>query len=77
MINKMENDSFFVSIDEKEIDSDYSEEIEFKVNRRDLHLFRPPTVQVSFEVAEFVTSSREVPLTKVDFPENSNAYIRD
>lgn len=77
MINQIESDSFFVKIDETDIDANFNDEIEFSIERQDLHVFRPAAVQVSFEVAEFITSTREVPVTKLDFPENTNAYIRD
>ncbi|MEN8250430.1 MAG: hypothetical protein ABFS32_15960 [Bacteroidota bacterium] len=77
MINQVKSDSFIVSIDKENIDDNYSEEIDFEIKRPDLHEFRPQAVQISFEVAEFVESSREVILTKIDFPENTNAYIRD
>lgn len=77
LINQIKSDSFIVSIKETEIDNDYNEELDFEIERPDLHVFRPSSMQVSFEVAEFVESTRDVMLTMVDFPENSNTYLAD
>ena len=77
MLNNIKSDSFLVTIKEQQINNDFSEQIEFEIERPELFLFRPRSAQVSFTVAEFVESERELVLEKINFPNNNNIFIVD
>jgi hypothetical protein len=77
MLNAIPSDSFLIYIKEQSINGNYSEEIDFEINRPELFLFRPRSSQVSFNVEEFVQAERQVTLEKIDFPEDSKITIID
>jgi len=77
MLNNIKSDSFLISIKEQQINNDFSEQIEFEIDRPELFLFRPRSAHVSFTVAEFVESERELVLEKINFPNNNDIFIVD
>jgi len=77
MLNNIKSDSFFITIKEQQISNDFSEQIEFEIERPELFLFRPRSTHVSFTVAEFIESERQLLLEQVNFPINNKIFIID
>lgn len=71
------SDSFLISVNENPINGNYNEDIQFEIDRPELFRFNPRSLNVSFEVAEFVSSERVVNLEQVDFPEDSPVSLED
>ncbi len=69
------SDSLIVRIPQKNIDENYNEDIPIEVRNNSLINRDPPTINVSFGVEEFVSSSLTVPITAVDFPEDSSVFL--
>lgn len=76
-LNQNPSDSFLITIPNQDIRSNYSDEIEFEMNRPELFLLNPNAVNVSFQVAEFVTAEREVVIEQMYFPEKGGAQLAD
>ena len=70
-------DSYLVSVNEEQIKSNYDEDIRFRFERPELFRFNPPTVNVSFEVAEFIDAERVVNIDRIEFPENGKVVVQD
>ena len=77
MVNSNPSDSFLISIKELQLNDNFSEELNFEIERSELFRFNPRSVNVSFDVAEFITAERIVTLERVDFPEDSTVYLSD
>lgn len=77
MLQAIPSDSFLVEIRADQIDEDFNEEVVFTIDRQDLFSFRPAAMQVSFSVAEFVADQITVPVTMVDFPDDSKFFLAD
>lgn len=77
LLNANPSDSFLISINESQINGNYSEEIEFAMDRPELFRFNPRSLNVSFDVAEFVSSQRVVNLEQIDFPEDGRVSLGD
>jgi hypothetical protein len=66
-----------LNIKEQNINSDFSEEIDFEIERSELFLFRPKSAEVSFNVKEFMLAERQIILEQVDFPEDGKIDLVD
>ena len=71
------SDSFLISINEDQINGNYNEDIRFTLERPELFRFNPPSLNVNFEVAEFILTERTVVIDRIDFPEDSSRYLQD
>ena len=71
------SDSFLIQIPETNINRNYDEEIDFSFKRSELFLFKPGSIEVAFDVAEFVTSEREISVQKINFPERRDFILMD
>jgi len=77
ILNAIPSDSFVLNISEQKINSDFSEIIDFEIERPELFLFRPRSSQVSFSVKEFTQGERQVVLERIDFPEDGKITLID
>ena len=71
------SDSFLISINEERINNNYNEDIRFRLDRPELYRFNPPTLNVSFAVAEFVEIERLVDVELLDFPDDGSISLAD
>lgn len=71
LINSMK-DSFFVKIPERNIDSDYEEEINLEFELPEYISFEPEEVEVEFEVQEFTQESLTLYPELKNFPKDSS-----
>lgn len=71
------SDSFLIIIPGDQINGNYNEDIAFDIERSELFRFNPRSLNVSFEVAEFISSERVVTLEQIDFPEDGEVSLRD
>lgn len=71
------SDSFLITLKESQITENYNEDIRFRLDRPELFRFNPPSLNVSFEVAEFVAAERTVIIEKLDFPDEGNVLLQD
>lgn len=69
------SDSLIVTIPLKGIDKSYNEDIPIEVANGQLIHRNPPTINVRFGVEEYVNASKVIPITKVNFPEDSSANL--
>lgn len=69
------SDSLKITIPQKGIDENFNEEIPIQLARNQLINRNPPTVNVRFNVEEYVNASRAVLIDKINFPEDSSAYL--
>jgi len=67
-------DTLLVRIPQDEIDEDYSEIVPIAIDHPKSGLLKrnPPTVNVTFEAAEFILSRVSVPLIPLNLPENAD-----
>lgn len=77
MLYESKSDSFLIRIDEQQISSNYNEEIRFRLDRPELFRFNPPTLNVNFEVADFVNTERTVVIDQIGFPEDGRISLID
>jgi hypothetical protein len=77
LINNHPSDSFFININEKRINSDFDEQIDFEIQRQELFLFNPKSIHLTFSVAEFVQAARQIRIDQFEFPDNSDIYLKD
>ena len=77
MLDAIPSDSFLISVKEQNMNGDFSEDIDFEIDRPELFLFRPRSSQVSFNVEEFVQAERQVALEKIEFPEDGKITLID
>jgi len=77
LLNQNRSDSFLIAVPDQQINNNFSDEIEFEIERPELFLLNPKSVNVAFEVAEFVTAEREVLIHQVNFPQKGGAQLID
>ena len=77
LINTNPSDSFVISIENQQLNSDFDEQIDFEIERPELFLFRPKSTHVTFSVAEFVNAERQVVINQIDFPEGGKTILKD
>ena len=77
IINSNPSDSFVVSLEDQELNSNFDEQIDFKIDRPELFLFRPKSIHITFSVAEFVDAERQVIINQIDFPEEGTINLKD
>jgi hypothetical protein len=77
LINSNPSDSFVVSLEDQELNSNFDEQIDFKIDRPELFLFRPKSIHITFSVAEFVDAERQVIISQIDFPEEGTINLKD
>jgi hypothetical protein len=77
LINSNPSDSFVVSLENQELNSNFDEQIDFKIDRPELFLFRPKSIHITFSVAEFVHAERQVIINQIDFPEEGTINLKD
>lgn len=68
---------FQLELNQKNIDSDFNEEIEVRLPRGNLIKRNPPVVQVAFEVEKFVDLSDSVALQFVNTPPNAQLQLEN
>jgi hypothetical protein len=77
LINSNPSDSFIVSLENQELNSNFDEQIDFAIDRPELFLFRPKSTHITFSVAEFVHAERQVIINQIDFPEEGTTNLKD
>ena len=77
MLDSIDSDKYELVIKEKDISSDYDEQVDFEIARADLFLFKPRSAHVAFSVAEFINDEKQVMVEQVGFPEDKSIYIAD
>jgi len=70
-------DTITISIDEKEIDDRYSEEVPILIPQQEIITRDPPTVTVTFNVAEYLPEEQRVPLSIENIPDKVLATLMD
>ena len=68
-------DIFEIIIDRDHLDKPFSEDIPLEYPNSDLASFIPENVHVSFDVEKFVPGKIEIPLSPLNFPKDSSAYL--
>ena len=77
IINSNPSDSFVVSLEDQELNSNFDEQIDFKIDSPELFLFRPKSIHITFSLAEFVDAERQVIINQIDFPEEGTINLKD
>ncbi|MBL3654583.1 YbbR-like domain-containing protein [Fulvivirga sediminis] len=76
ILNEMP-DTVFVKIPQEDIDENYKEDVSISIPNQSLIHRNPPTLNVRFDVAEFISQKRTVPLTLDSFPEEFIPVIKE
>lgn len=71
------SDTFLIQIPKTEIDNAYKEVIPIVTEHNDLIKSEPPTVNVAFDVKEFLRAQQDIPIDTQSFPEDGVAYIKN
>jgi len=70
-------DEYFVMVDNNRISGDISEEVDIPLRFEDIMKAYPSSITVSFEVDRFDRDRIQIPLEKIDFPEDESIYPED
>jgi hypothetical protein len=74
MVNQLP-EIFMVSLSERNIDSEYDEELSLDLFSHSLIKKLPDVIHVNFEVEEFIEQNARIDIEMVNFPHDSTIYI--
>jgi hypothetical protein len=66
---------FEISIDKDEINKPFNQKIKLDLNYSEFEHFTPESVNVSFNVERYVIKELTIPVSPVNFPKDSSAYL--
>ena len=68
---------YLIEIEEKDLDSDFSESIKVPLPNASIMKAIPAEVEISFQVEEFKRVTYQIPIEKLNFDQNPNATLAD
>jgi len=70
-------DSFLIKVPETDIDEDYSGNVKVQTGSDNLFTVTPPSLDISFQVRNFIRATQVITAQLVNFPKDSSWYIPD